>query len=373
MTSLRATGFALPAVAVAAAFLIKPDIEAWYLYLGILVAAEVAVYWVFEGMNRDVEFHSGYYSKVLHYYSWVERVETTQTHTDSNGRTHTTKQISYRTHPEYWTTMLNTGVEINITERNFRYCVNLWNTGCDYFPTYHHNQVRGGGGEASAWDGQKETMQTATYKKRYKNYIQDTNSIFNPTRVTREEAKREGLIPYPKIVDNKQEPLCVSEGLEYSFSDSDQLLFRRLNATLGREHQVHFFLLLFPAEKGLEISLRQRQYWEGGNKNEFTICLGVEPDADNSGLKVNWCKPFSWMDAPTLEVATQDWFIQNPMLDIPSLEQWLTENIGLWERKHFSDFKYLGRHLAPWKATIYILVSIAICALCIAILLYGLN
>ena len=367
MTTLRAAGFFLPAVAVATAFLIKPQPEAWYLYIGILVAAEVAVFWLFEGINRDVEFHSGYYQTVRHYFSWVERVETTQTHTDSNGRAHTTRQVSYRTHPEYWTAYLNTKEEINISRQQFFYCSRLWNTGLNYFPTHHHNQVRGGGGEASAWNKEQETMQTATYKKRYKNYLQDTNSIFNPRRVTREEATREGLIPYPKIIDNTQEPLCVSPGVSYAFSDEDQMLFRRLNARMGLKHQIHFFVLLFPAEKGVGISLRQRQYWEGGNKNEFTICLGIEQDQ-----KVGWCKPFSWMDAPTLEVALQDWYIKNPVLDMPALEQWLTENIDLWKRKQFSDFKYLGRHLSPWKSVMYILLTIGICVLAFLLLLNGL-
>lgn len=401
MTTLRAAGFFLPAAAVATAFLMNPQPEAWYLYIGILVAAEVAVFWLFEGINRDVEFHSGYYWQVRHYYSWVERVETTQTRTDSNGRTHTTRQVSYRTHPEYWTAYLNTKEEINISRQQFLYCSRLWNTGLNYFPTHHHNQVRGGGGEASAWNKEQDTMQTATYKKRYKNYLQDTNSIFNPRRVTREEAKREGLIPYPKIIDNTQEPLCVSPGVSYAFSDEDQMLFRRLNARMGLKHQIHFFVLLFPAEKGVGISLRQRQYWEGGNKNEFTICLGVEqssaaggavgddtsgpPSSDSVGitngamarggtesLKVRWCKPFSWMDAPTLEVALQDWYIENPMLDMLALEQWLTENIDLWKRKQFSDFKYLGRHLSPWKSAMYLLLTVGICVLVFLLLLNGL-
>lgn len=371
MTALRALGFILPAVAVAVAFSINPCEEEWYVYLIVLAAAETAVYFIFEGMNRDVEFLSGYYTEVRHYYPWVEKVTTTRTESDGKGNTRTVTETHYVNHPDTWSAMLNTGKEISLDSSDFSYCVRLWGTGTSYFPTYHHNQVSGGGGEASAWNGVRETMQTATYKHRYKNYIQDTNSIFNPTRVTREEAKNEGLIPYPKVIGNTQEPLCVSSALEYVFPAHEQMMYRRLNATLGKSRQVHFFVLLFPSVKGVDVSFRQRQYWEGGNKNEFTICLGVEKN-EADALTVTWCKPFSWMDAPTLEVAVQGWFLEHPTLDMPALATFLEENIDLWKRKQFSDFKYLGRHLSSGRSILYILSTLAVCAACIAILLEAL-
>lgn len=363
MTLLRTVGFVFPVATVAAVYFLYPNPEVWYIYLVTLAIAELAVYFIFEGMNRDVEFLSGYYTEVRHYYPWVQRVTVTRTVSDGKGHTRTVTETRYVPHPDSWSAVLNTGREIDITSHSFSSVSGLWQTGLNYFPTCHPNQVSGGGGESSSWNGSLDTMQTATYKGRYKNYIQDTNSIFNPTRVTRDEAKAEGLIPYPEIIDNTQNPLCVSSSLKYAFSPDDQLLMRRLNASLGQEHQVHFFVLLFPSEKGVNASLRQRQYWEGGNKNEFTICLGMEGDT------VRWCKPFSWMDAPTLETAVQDWFIQNPTLDIPAMAQFLTENIDLWKRKQFSDFKYLGRHLSSRKSALYIFLSLAICALCAYILI----
>lgn len=369
MTALRAVGFVLPAAAVAAAFYIHPQSDVWYLYLIALAVSETAVYFLFEGINRDVEFLSGYYTEVRHYFPWVERVTTTRTVSDGRGNTRTVTETHYVHHPDSWSAMLNTGVEIGLDESQFAQCTALWNTGRSRFPMVHVNQVSGGGGESSAWDNRRESMQTATYKHRYKNYIQDTNSIFNPERVTKDEAKEEGLVPYPKIIDNTQSPLCCSAGLGYSFSASDQMLFRRLNATLGQKHQVHFFVLLFPASKGIGISLRQRQYWEGGNKNEFNICLGVEQGESDDTWTVTWCKPFSWMDAPTLEVATQDWFISHPTLDFPALAAFLEENIGLWERKQFSDFKYLSRHLSSGKSLLFIFITLCISAACMYLLL----
>lgn len=363
MTLLRAVGFVLPAATVAVVYSLYPNQEEWYIYLITLAIAETVVYFLFEGMNRDVEFLSGYYTEVRHYYPWVERVVVTRTVSDGKGHTRTVTETRHIPHPDSWSAVLNTGREIDLPRRAFTSVCSLWQTGLSYFPTCHPGQVSGGGGESSPWNGSPDTMQTATYKSRYKNYIQDTNSIFNPARVTREEAKSEGLVSYPAIIDNTQNPLCVSPLLHYTFTADDQLLMRRLNASLGLEHQVHFFVVLFPYEKGVGVSLRQRQYWEGGNKNEFTICLGMEGDT------VRWCKPFSWMDAPTLETAVMDWYIRHPALDIPALAQFLTENISLWQRKQFSDFKYLGRHLSSWKSVLYLLLTLVICAICAYILI----
>lgn len=374
MTFVRAIGFVIPAAAVAAAYFISPQPDLWYAYVIVLAAAEVAIYYLFEAMNRDIEFLSGYYTEVRHYYPWVELVTVTRTVSDGRGHTRTVTEQHHVPHPDSWSALLNTGREIGLSQRAFLSAARLWQTGTNYFPTHHPGQISGGGGESSAWNGRQDTMQTATYKSRYKNYIQNTNSIFNPARVTRDEAKSEGLIPYPEIIDNTQNPLCVSPLLDFTFSADDQLLMRRLNASLGNEYQIHFFVLLFPAEKGVNISMRQRQYWEGGNKNEFTICLGMEKEKDGDGeqdgnsWKVKWCKPFSWMDAPTLEVATRDWYISNPGLDITALAQFLSENISLWERKQFSEFKYLGRHLSSWKSVLYLFITLCISALCVFIL-----
>ena len=87
------------------------------------------------------------------------------------------------------------------------------------------------------------------------------------------------------------------------------------------------------------------------------MCLGIE-----NGTSVKWCKAFSWCDAPALESATESWFIENPTLDLEAYATWIHENIHLWKRKEFKDFKYLGVNLSPTAKWIVAILTITLCA-----------
>ena len=67
------------------------------------------------------------------------------------------------------------------------------------------------------------------------------------------------------------------------------------------------------------------------------------------------------MDKPTLGVAVEGYFLQHPDLDLHAFGCWLEDNLGLWERKEFSDFEYLGYKLSKVQ---YGLMAIAACGLC---------
>lgn len=357
---MHKAGYILPVATVIAVFAVTWNISLWWVYLIALAVSEAVVYLLFNGISKDREFISGYATQVRHYNAWTERVTHTETYT-VNGKTQTRTRVSYVHHPEYWAMPLNTGTEINISHRLFEYCSGLWGTGSAHFNTFHPNCVMGGGGQSYDWDGIEDHAQTATYTQRYKNYLQYSHSIYRGDRISRKEARSMGLFDYPNITDNEQRVICLSPELnDFPLEESDQVTFQRLNAFVGKDHQVHFLVLLFTADKGINQALYQRDYWEGGNKNEFTTCLGIRKEGD--AFKVAWCKPFSWMDTPTLETAAMDWFISNPILDLNAYAAWLRENIGLWKRKEFKDFKYLGRHLSKAQTILYYILTALVCA-----------
>jgi hypothetical protein len=132
-------------------------------------------------------------------------------------------------------------------------------------------------------------------------------------------------------------------------------------------------VLLFDASQGVGVALKQQSYWKGGNKNEFVVCLGVDyGDIPQSMLHdrkatVKWCKAFSWCDAPTLESATESWFIANSELRLDSYAAWLRDHLGLWKRKEFSDFKYLGVTLSPGRQAVVAVVTTLFCLTMIVI------
>ena len=176
-----------------------------------------------------------------------------------------------------------------------------------------------------------------------------------------EDAAEYGLIDYSKFRGD-HDVVMVSSNLPdtFSISDSVQIRFQLLNAFAGSTSQIHVFILLYDAEKGIATALKQRAYWEGGNKNEFVVCLGLEnPDSP----VVKWCKAFSWCDVPSLETATESYFIEHKQLDLLKYSEWLNDNLHLWKRKEFSDFKYLGVNMSAKRKFCLALVTVLVCAL----------
>ena len=331
----------------------------WWAY-ALAAAGSALILWLsMRGVTRTKEYLSGYALSAVHHNPWTEQRITTETYTDSKGRTHTRTRVSYVHHPDVWFLALNTGQTINIFKNTYDHYALLWDTPMQYINPFHANCVAGGGGQQYEWDGEYENMATATYKGRYINYVKYSDSIFRHEKVTDEVVEEYGLVEYPDFQRRflETDAVLVSPKLDMTIPTSTQEHFWRLNACYGLNKQIHIFIILFDAAKGIGTALKQRSHWNGGNKNEFTVCLGIE-----NGTSVKWCKAFSWCDAPALESATESWFIENPTLDLEAYATWIHENIHLWKRKEFKDFKYLGVNLSPTAKWIVAILTITLCA-----------
>ena len=128
---------------------------------------------------------------------------------------------------------------------------------------------------------------------------------------------------------------------------------RWLNGYYGERKQFRVFVLFF-MNKPEEIVEKQRSYWQGGNKNELVVCVGIDKNKN-----VKWCNAFSWCDSPVVGVKSRDWFMSNPV----NLEKY-AEYIGPivekeWHRKNFEDFDYLTIELTDgqyWAIIILLLI-----------------
>lgn len=349
---------------------LRQDLSHWWIYLIALVVAELLI-WLFRyifNKHTDTEFLSGYVTSVHHEFAWVERVERRTTEYDSKGNAHTRVTYDYVTHPDTWYWKLNTGRTNAIGRATFENMCQLFGTGLHFESVYHPNCVSGGDGERCEWNGDEFDTQTVTYKHPYINPVKNSHSIFRSEKITKERAKELGLYRYPKIEGREQEVVRAGAHFEWKQNFESVLdAFQRLNAFCGLEHQIHVYVLLFDAKlHGLEIVEAQRAYWDGGNKNEFVVCLGIE-GAD----KVAWCNTFSWMDydAPTLGVATRSYFNEHPDLDLLSFSTWLRNNLDKWKRKEVKDFKYLGVNLSPWQTFGLLLIAAALSGVIVWIML----
>ena len=329
--------FSLPLVAFVAAMLCGADVEYWWAYLLIAAAAEGLIYLVFYLTTRSKEYLSGYVTSVTHHFAWVERRETTETKYDEKGNSRTEKKVELINHPDEYYWDLNTGKRDSIHSALFYQMCQQWGTGKKWISVYHPNCVEGGDGEICRWDGDEYNTRTVTYTHRYRNPVRNSNSIFRGQRVGRAEAKSLGLFEYPAISGWDQPVLLVSPDLAYT-GDMDEANFelQHLNAFCGLPNQIHVFILLFPAADGVGIALKQRDYWEGCNKNEFVVCLGMNGD------RVEWCHTLSWEDEPVLDAKVKDYILHHTQPQMDEFVRWLRNHLDLWKRKEFEDFKYLG-------------------------------
>lgn len=354
--------YLLPVAAMLVFYQFTGNTEYWWLYIIMVVAAEVILYLLTHWVAKVKEYLSGYVVAVEHHFAWVERqVYTTTVYL--NGRAHTETRHRFVKHPDQWFQILNTGLSMSVHSGTFTALSSRWGTAPYGISPYHINCVSGGGGQRYDWNSVEDDTITVTYTGRYSNPVRYSNSIFNYKKVSDKTAQELGLIPYPKIKDCHQNVICSSSKLigQNTIDDTLQDAFRRINAFCGSSSQIHVFVLLFDASQGIGIVEQQRAYWKGGNKNEFTVCLGM------SGNTVSWCLPFSWMDAPTLAVATQSYFTEHPELNLTEFAAWLRQNISLWKRKEFKDFKYLGTNLSKGQTVAFYALAVAISAIAIAI------
>lgn len=300
------------------------------------------------------EYLSGYVTKVEHLNAWVEKVVTEETKYDSEGKSYTVKKVEYRDHPDEWHWYLNTGYRQWISESLFLEMCGIWRTGVYTFETYHNNCVSGGGGERCYWNENEFDTCTVTYPHKYRNPVQSSQSLFKSSTISQNgNAQRIKLFDYPKISGFDQQVILCHPDLEKpeSFEDANFAL-QHLNAFMGKQHEIHVFILLFKAEQDMKIAEMQRDYWRGLNKNEFVVCLGMD------GKQVKWCQALSWMDVPTLSLKTRDYFIEHETLDLLAFVDWLRGNLDSWKRKEFKDFDYLPKKIPEEKIPIYWSVSV---------------
>lgn len=193
-----------------------------------------------------------------------------------------------------------------------------------------------------------ENSYTLSSEHDYKNKVKASRSIFKFDDIDYQQARKLGLFEYPDIVLYDQNPV-----LGLKIPKNQEKAMRWLNGYYGERKQFRVFVLFF-TNKPEEIVEKQRSYWQGGNKNELVVCVGIDKNKN-----VKWCNAFSWCDSPVVGVKSRDWFMSNPV----NLEKY-AEYIGPivekeWHRKNFEDFDYLTIELTDgqyWAIIVLLLI-----------------
>lgn len=309
----------------------------------------------------DTEYLGSYVTQITHYDPWDEMVQVEHTiqvpcGTDSNGNTIYTTEVYYTWEREYhsdkWSFITNDFKYEQFCSKEeyekFKQRLNTHEVFRDMKRDYYKID---GDAHDIFWDGTPNHIYDITREHNYNNRVKavQSNTIFKYGEISKNKAKELELFDYPANKDGHQSPI-----LGRTVTDAEEQYIRYLNGTLGKEKEFRMYVLFFD-NKDLEISEMQKAYWQGGNKNEFVVCLGTQKDS------VVWCNAFSWCDKPKLEVATRQYFIENPKVNLVEYGKFIKPKINSdWERKEFNDFKYIKVGLTKGEYTWLLFIMLAI-------------
>jgi hypothetical protein len=302
--------------------------------------------------TSDTEYIGSYIVSIKYYEHWDEWITRRCSYTICSGsgktRSCTTHyyDCSYREdHPRYWVMVTNDGNEIEISEDYYNYLKRLYNN-VSVFVDMHRDYYRiDGDCYKNEWPQTIKTSRTITNEHTYVNKIQCSHSLFKIQDLTESEVKQWKLYNYPTI-ENHDQNLVLGVVL----ADSINKKFRYINGYYGNKYQIKTFVCVFK-NQGVEVAYKQRSHWEGINKNEFLICIGVD-SVDN---KINWIKVFSWCERPTLEKSIEALTDENPTFNDVA-DELLKRIPSEWKRRSFKDFDYITVEITNTQLDIIIVI-----------------
>lgn len=201
-----------------------------------------------------------------------------------------------------------------------------------------------------------------TYKRKYKNKIIGSKSVFKTLDISKEESKSLGLYEYPILTYPKT---SMPQSLEVYQNSVIGINFPKLNDSInyinayyGGRNKIRIYMLFYE-DKARDISFKQRDFWQGGNFNELIICIGY------SGEKINWCETFSFEDAPIIQVKSKHIIEEigniDSLIKFPSIIKKDLENEKSWKCKSAKDYDYLKTELTLKQLIWSLVISILYC------------
>ena len=309
--------------------------------------------------TQDTEYWGGWVTQATYYEDWDEEVPCSHPHmvprTDSDGNI-TLVQDGWEhaydvdEHPEYWQAVDSNGSSWHVSRGHFEKLAKQFGnkTFRDLNRNYHSDD---GDAWDTIWKGEDNSLEPTTTVHSYENRVQASRSVFKFPKV---DPKQYGLYDYPKVTGYYDCQAVLAPGVSEA-QVADRTLMR-WNAQLGRKKQVRMFVLVFknqPRQAGFD----QESYWQGGNKNEFIVMVGV-----NSQLEVQWAHIASWTEVDDLKLDARQYVEGQKQLDLVGLVNWLGPQVEQrFVRKQFADFNYLTVDPPLWSVITTFLVTLAIC------------
>ena len=331
-------------------------------------------------MLSDREYMGGLIVEARYYEEWSTWVEETCTRTyscncDSKGNCQTcteTYDCSYcDNNSEYWEAYDDQGNSWKISENEYNRLRKQWNCNPEFVELNRNINTHFGCGKDGdmyriRWDGNMITSEASTWTQRYKNHVQISKSNFGLSNISEDEAKKYGLYDYPNVNSYKQKNVLGLDSMNFltqPYKNGVYKMFEYFNGFYGPKRKIRTYILLFD-NKPIDVAIKQKNYWVGGNKNELVVCIGLDK---NTG-KLDWVYPFTWTENKRIAVDIREDVMNLGTLNFTNLYNILESSTNDFTYRDFSQFDYLSVDPPTWEVWFVYILTLCIS---VGLLYYG--
>lgn len=300
-------------------------------------------YFIREGQLLVPEMLHYQYIKMTYFEDWNEYIHKTCSRESCSGsgdsRTCTTdyydcSYVDYN--PEYWEAETNAGTTKYISKTEYNEAVKLWGnqTFIDMRRPYYTND-----GDAyttkipdsAVSNPYSNKILGYTTKGSYRNKIVSSKSVFKFKEVSHEEDSIYGLHKW-----NSSPLLGVNDPVAMRYLNN-------ANYINGFTSQLSMRIMVY-TNQPLQAGFLQESSWNGGNKNEFNVCIGTDKDSN-----ITWTKVFSWTKNEKLKLEVRDSIYDMKKLNMQEISKYVVDYVPKrFIRREFKEFEYLPTPESPW-------------------------
>jgi hypothetical protein len=335
----------IPLLVMAGLAIFKPHHMTWWEYAIVLAVPLFFTVTVrscsMDAQTDDLEWWHTTVVKAQYDEAWSELV-TYNCGTKKHRRTCT--RTVY--HPPSWRLIDDAGQSKSVNSSTYSEIRNTWGVAPDY-SRLHFAALSGGGRWTVTWNGDTTRLVPLATEHTWENRIHAARSVFGYSPVDTSTVRTLKLHDYP----TEWSPLAYPHLLGADNPVAENIL-RKTNARVGSKAQLSMYLLVFP-EVGPSAGRHQEAYWEGGNKNEFVVCVGTK------GNKITWTHVFSWTPNQKLKIQVRDSVRRMDTLDLPRIATYLATDVPpQWKRREFKEFSYIDVKPTPRAIMLAFVLSV---------------
>jgi len=303
-------------------------------------------------MTHSTEYWGGYVVRATYYEPWNEYIHRTCTGSCGKDCTYTYDCSYVAYYPAYWEITDSNGESWHVSQNKWQELVTRWHN--KHFVDMHRPYYTiDGDAYVTDFDAVYNHAEITTKTHLYENRVQASHSIFNFPEITKNKAKELRLFDHPPVDGYQQVPVL---GIGVQIPNVWDRSVDLINGFLGKKCKARVFVLMW-RDKPLSIATNQQAYWKNGNKNELTVCIGV--DAKN---RPQWCFPFGWTKLESLKADTRDFVMKQKTLDVVPLADMLYKEIyPNILRRDFREFSYIVVDPPLWVVILTFMLVIGFC------------